>query len=188
MWLLQVTLVVMVNNILSINHPKLETQWNSCSVSSFGVLYCMCTVSLYLPVTSRPYPGWLNLLFFNLFLWKEWTFPSLPSPFLSSVSISPSLSLYYTPLSYIPRLQLFCSTWMFKGLCMCLESGMVTAFWKGTSVWWWWCVSFAVAIFTLFVFNGVFTELLSCMQGFYLLVILVVGDQSILQSSVTVFP
>lgn len=79
MWLLQVTLVAMVNNIISV---KLVWEWNSCSMFPLNVL-CVCVCSHCMELV-QPYP-WLNLFFFNLFLWKELTFH--PSPFLTSVSL-----------------------------------------------------------------------------------------------------
>lgn len=102
-----------------------------------AVSLCVC---LYLP-----YP-WLNLFFCGK---NE---PFHPSPFLSSISLSHS-SLCCILLSHIPHVKLFPRTLKLKLLCICLELGMVTGFWKGTSIWWWWFFVLSLGIFTFCLWN-----------------------------------
>lgn len=92
MWLLQVKLVAMVNYILSINRPKLVTQWNS--RSTFSVLY-VCAVSLYLPVTvsalSVTQPVILQLVSVER---MNVSIPPLSSPLCLSLSLVLSIVLF----------------------------------------------------------------------------------------------
>lgn len=90
--------------------------------------------------------------------------PFQPSPFLS-LSVSHPL-LYLTPLSPIPHVQLLYSTWAFYCNChvCCLDWGMVTVIWKGTSVWWW-CVSVYSCYFHFF-----FLSLAGCVHSAFCVV------------------
>lgn len=128
MWFLQVTLVAMVNNILSINRLKLETYQNLCSLSAFSDC-CAVSPSVSVSLSSMTQP-----VFIQLVSMERPHKPFHPSPFLSLSSLS---------------IILFCLTFLMCGCflvhehfwlsCMCLGSGMLMVSWKGTSVCWW-CV------------------------------------------------
>ncbi len=178
MYLLQVTLVAMVNNILSINHPKLVTH---CSVCTLSVLY-VCAVSLSACDCFSLIHD--SMFFFNLFLWKERTFPSLPFPLLCvllSLSLSLSLSL---------PIVLFCLTFL-QCSCFIVHENFNCRACIWSRVWW---QSFGkvhlsddgvfllLLAFSPFVFEGVHrTSWVACRDFICLIVSLIAVDLSILQ-------